>query len=213
MPSSRGSSQPRDQTWVSCIVGRHFTIWATREVINKGTWVLIASDRLQMNITALQKHKPWRKFSFSFWSPLLTNLFERLKLDSWGWGWIWESFSGSQYSSTLCPASPCFAIYPAPPTWREERKPHYFTSGLALVALLRDPSPLLSSRNELAPRQLPSVQAGAAFLPEDIWCEEIIVHYIRGGDLLALGRCSNCIWFANYRFSLLCVSFTQILFV
>ena len=30
---SRRSSQPRDWTWVSCIVGRCFTIWATREVI------------------------------------------------------------------------------------------------------------------------------------------------------------------------------------
>ena len=28
---SRGSSQPRDQTWVSCIAGRFFIIWATRE--------------------------------------------------------------------------------------------------------------------------------------------------------------------------------------
>ena len=28
---SRGSSQPRDQTRVSCIVGRRFTLWATRE--------------------------------------------------------------------------------------------------------------------------------------------------------------------------------------
>ena len=27
---SRGSSQPRDQTWVSHIVGRCFTIWATK---------------------------------------------------------------------------------------------------------------------------------------------------------------------------------------
>ena len=31
-PFSRGSSQPRDWTWVSCIAGRFFTIWATREV-------------------------------------------------------------------------------------------------------------------------------------------------------------------------------------
>ena len=31
---SRGSSQPRDRTWVSCIAGRCFTIWATREVHN-----------------------------------------------------------------------------------------------------------------------------------------------------------------------------------
>ena len=29
---SRGSSQPRDRTRVSCIVDRRFTIWATREV-------------------------------------------------------------------------------------------------------------------------------------------------------------------------------------
>ena len=30
---SRGSSRPRDWTQVSCIVGRRFTIWATREVL------------------------------------------------------------------------------------------------------------------------------------------------------------------------------------
>ena len=29
---SRGSSLPRDQTWVSRIVGRLFTVWVTREV-------------------------------------------------------------------------------------------------------------------------------------------------------------------------------------
>ena len=31
MPSSSGSSQPRDQKQVSCIAGRFFTIWVTRE--------------------------------------------------------------------------------------------------------------------------------------------------------------------------------------
>ena len=30
---SRGSSQPRDQTQVSCIVGRRLTVWATREAM------------------------------------------------------------------------------------------------------------------------------------------------------------------------------------
>ena len=30
-PFSRGSSQPRDQTQVSCIAGRFFTVWTTRE--------------------------------------------------------------------------------------------------------------------------------------------------------------------------------------
>ena len=32
---SMGSSQPRDRTWVSRIVGRRFTIWATRQVLVK----------------------------------------------------------------------------------------------------------------------------------------------------------------------------------
>ena len=32
MSSSRRASQPRDQTQISCIVGRFFTIWTTREV-------------------------------------------------------------------------------------------------------------------------------------------------------------------------------------
>ena len=31
IPFSRGSSQPRDRTWVSCIAGRFFTIWTTRK--------------------------------------------------------------------------------------------------------------------------------------------------------------------------------------
>ena len=36
MPSSRRSSQPRDRSQVSCIVGGFFTIWATREALRKG---------------------------------------------------------------------------------------------------------------------------------------------------------------------------------
>ena len=31
IPFSRGSSPPRDRTWVSCIAGRFFTVWVTRE--------------------------------------------------------------------------------------------------------------------------------------------------------------------------------------
>ena len=40
MPSSWGSSQPRDQTQVSCIAGRFLTVWATRES-QKIEWILI----------------------------------------------------------------------------------------------------------------------------------------------------------------------------
>ena len=34
MPSSRGSSQPRDWTQVSDVAGGFFTVWATREVLH-----------------------------------------------------------------------------------------------------------------------------------------------------------------------------------
>ena len=37
-PSSRGSSQLRDRTQVSCITGGYFTVWATRE--SQGLWYL-----------------------------------------------------------------------------------------------------------------------------------------------------------------------------
>ena len=36
-PLSKGSSRPRDQTWVSCIADRFFTIWATRETQKQQT--------------------------------------------------------------------------------------------------------------------------------------------------------------------------------
>ena len=46
---SRGSSQPRDWSQFSCIVGRCFTIWATREVNNGQTYYL--SDRITVFYT------------------------------------------------------------------------------------------------------------------------------------------------------------------
>ena len=33
MPSSKGSSKPKDKTQVSRTVGRFFTVWATRETL------------------------------------------------------------------------------------------------------------------------------------------------------------------------------------
>ena len=33
IPFSRGSSRPRNQTWISCIANRFFIIWATREAL------------------------------------------------------------------------------------------------------------------------------------------------------------------------------------
>ena len=42
---STGSSWPRDQTQVSCIAGRCFTVWATREAQGRGTRDQIANIR------------------------------------------------------------------------------------------------------------------------------------------------------------------------
>ena len=46
IPFSRGSSQPRDGTWVSCIAGDFFTIWAISEtfmkiLISMMDWVVV----------------------------------------------------------------------------------------------------------------------------------------------------------------------------
>ena len=49
MPSSRGSSQPRDQTQVSHITGELFTIWATREALLESTCSLMLSRVLKYN--------------------------------------------------------------------------------------------------------------------------------------------------------------------
>ena len=38
IPFSRGSSGPRDQTWVSCIAGRFFTVWAARLSPHQKLW-------------------------------------------------------------------------------------------------------------------------------------------------------------------------------
>ena len=44
IPFSRGSSQPRNQTWVSCIAGRFCTIWATRKTQKILEWVAMLSS-------------------------------------------------------------------------------------------------------------------------------------------------------------------------
>ena len=45
VPFSRGSSQPKDWTQVSCITGRFFTSWVTRDLLNLG--IELGSPELQ----------------------------------------------------------------------------------------------------------------------------------------------------------------------
>ena len=75
IPFSRGSSQPRDRTWVSCIRGRFFTVWGTRQAPN---WSIDIIDSTQAPALALFlflshsspyiPYKPLYSQIFSFWS-------------------------------------------------------------------------------------------------------------------------------------------------
>ena len=49
-PFSRGSSQPRDGTQVSCIAGGFFTSWATRETQENWSWIHSLCYYLQMDV-------------------------------------------------------------------------------------------------------------------------------------------------------------------
>ena len=52
IPFSRGSSQPRDRTLVSCFAGRFFTIWASREALIlflfNAIWIFVLIARYQV---------------------------------------------------------------------------------------------------------------------------------------------------------------------
>ena len=55
-PFSRGSSQPRDQTQVSCIEGRLFTSWATREAHKQG---LLSVCRVRASHSVASRCRAW----------------------------------------------------------------------------------------------------------------------------------------------------------
>ena len=80
IPFSRGSSQPRDRTWVSHIAGRRFIIWATREAHHLAKKVKVKSlSRVRLFAT------PWTlayqappSMGFSkqeYWSGLLLSYY------------------------------------------------------------------------------------------------------------------------------------------
>ena len=66
---SRGSSWPRDQTWVSHIAGRRFTIWPTREAQVKYNSYLFSQFKGEKKITYTHENEISTInyiFSFSF---------------------------------------------------------------------------------------------------------------------------------------------------
>ena len=62
MPSSRGSSQLRDRTQVSCIAGRFFTVWATREAQNICIYL-----HIHIRTIGMVHEVAHRKFQRKFW--------------------------------------------------------------------------------------------------------------------------------------------------
>ena len=72
IPFSRGSSPPKDWTWVSCIAGRFFTIWASRDIsksfnsITKNYDILFSISKLKVrkmrewvsNLPSIKYHLP-----------------------------------------------------------------------------------------------------------------------------------------------------------
>ena len=51
---SRRSSQPWDRTWVSCIVGRHFNVWATKEALKSTLKYLLCSSATEPSLSLLR---------------------------------------------------------------------------------------------------------------------------------------------------------------
>ena len=86
IPFSRWSSRPRGWTWVSCIAGRFFTIWATREAClkAKSSQRLSANhqkpeekwNRFHMNLEQILSHNPQKErilLTLSSWISSLQN--------------------------------------------------------------------------------------------------------------------------------------------
>ena len=57
-PFSRGSSQPRNPTGVSCTAGRFFTSWATREALGRDYTRLMKTDHFP-RLTRRHCNKDW----------------------------------------------------------------------------------------------------------------------------------------------------------
>ena len=83
---SRGSSRPRDQTLVSCIVDRRFTIWATSDTRGKSQNLLLL-EFLYLMETPLNEYQQDGSSSASFLGCPSTHKKLKLSLDGSGVWW------------------------------------------------------------------------------------------------------------------------------
>ena len=112
MPSSRGSSPPRDWTWVSCIVDRFFTIWATREAhpATERNIILPNSPIWQIQQTVSQPH--WKSGflmgayclrKYLSWQIKQTFLLNKLWYHSHGFSRIFATTEGKSLENIKSP--------------------------------------------------------------------------------------------------------------
>ena len=72
---SRGSSRPGDRTWVSCIVDRCFTLWATREAMDMDYFIsLLKKEGKEPQVLNLLAHSITHYFFFLKSSTLCISL-------------------------------------------------------------------------------------------------------------------------------------------
>ena len=83
MPFSRGSSWPRNQTQISHIAGRFFTIWATRDSPTVVTYLTKRGGELGEFFWLLWSNRSKKFFwlLFVFLSTLLATLFLKISLE------------------------------------------------------------------------------------------------------------------------------------
>ena len=74
IPFSRGSFQPRDQTQISCITARFFTIWATREVQSNPNIPLIVEKFVAYSQNTTQQQK-WMNYSYAQHRRIVKTIF------------------------------------------------------------------------------------------------------------------------------------------
>ena len=106
---SKGSSQPRDRTLVSCTAGGSFTNWATREALRANIGVKLIIRYLPFRdssvcyhwlfkLTTTLKNQRWNKVSEGgsvFWGGMRSTFFNALILN-WKWhGLLKQLFSAS----------------------------------------------------------------------------------------------------------------------
>ena len=84
IPFSRGSSQPRGRTWVYCITGKFFTLWATREA------------SLSQEVNGVLSKENTLFFCFVFSSLVCQAVLV------WGWRWRWGYPTGLLIYSSAC---------------------------------------------------------------------------------------------------------------